>query len=493
MRPSFRAKLMIVVAIAASAFLLSIATDVAVARRVDRQITSIRASYLPKVELEPELEGQFEAVRRTFQDAVASRDLDTLASAREAQARFAGYLDAARSATDPHDASALRVAFDDYCARAENVSRRMISGEAGEDALDEMAAMQAQQQLVAALIAKTAAFDREELARAFAAVSRAQRTATFYQVSIGLVSLVAVLAISIGLIRSLLGSLSAFIDGFARFGEGDFTRPIAVSSRDELADVARHANSMAMNLDALAQARDKAEAALKYSNRELEAFSYSVAHDLRAPLRAVNGFSRALVEDCGDRVGDDGRRHLERIAAAAQRMGELIDALLALSRVSRADLRREPVDLAAVARAVVRQLEVMNPDRTVEFVGAGSAMADGDPLLLRAVLENLLGNAWKFTAKTEGARIVFGTEPKMGAVVYYVRDNGAGFDPEYAGKLFAPFQRLHRAEDFPGTGIGLATVQRIVHRHGGHIWADGAVGRGATFFFTLTGSSGDPS
>jgi PAS domain S-box-containing protein len=231
--------------------------------------------------------------------------------------------------------------------------------------------------------------------------------------------------------------------------------------------------------------RKRIETALETSNRELEAFSYSVAHDLRAPLRGINGFSSALLEDFADKLDDEGRDYLRRIGAGSERMGLLIDALLALSRVSRMDLQRETVNLSRMADAAMKQLRMSQPDRVVEFVSQGDVMAEGDPALLRALFDNLLGNAWKFTGGREVANIAFGTTEKGGAVVYYVKDNGAGFDMTYAAKLFVPFQRLHQASEFAGTGIGLATVQRIARRHGGEIWAEGIVGRGATFYFTL--------
>ncbi len=220
-------------------------------------------------------------------------------------------------------------------------------------------------------------------------------------------------------------------------------------------------------------------------NRELEAFSYSVSHDLRAPLRGIDGFSQALLEEYEDRLDAEGKDYLRRVRAASQRMGELIDDLLNLSRVTRREMRREAVDLSAVARTVGAQLQKAHPDRRVDLVVAPGLSADGDPHLLRIVLENLLGNAWKFTGARERARVEFGAVPHDGTTAYYVRDNGVGFDMAYAGKLFGAFQRLHAVTEFPGTGIGLATVQRIVHRHGGRVWAEGAVDEGATFYFTL--------
>lgn len=224
---------------------------------------------------------------------------------------------------------------------------------------------------------------------------------------------------------------------------------------------------------------------LERKNRELEAFSYSVSHDLRAPLRAIDGFSRVVLEDFAGALGPKGQDYLQRVCAAAERMAELIDDLLELSRVGRADLRRGPVDLSHLARQIVAELQ-KGSDRQVEIVLQEALLADADRRLIRVALENLLGNSWKFTANAPNPRIDFGREARDGRDdVYFVRDNGAGFDMTYAGKLFRPFQRLHSDADFAGTGIGLATVHRIVDRHGGRVWAEGAVGQGATFYFTL--------
>jgi PAS domain S-box-containing protein len=220
-------------------------------------------------------------------------------------------------------------------------------------------------------------------------------------------------------------------------------------------------------------------------NRELETFSYSVSHDLRAPLRAIDGFGQALLEEYHTQLDPQGKDYLRRVRAASQRMGQLIDDLLDLSRVTRREMRHEPVDLSTLARLVGAQLRRANPEHRVEFAVAPGLAAEADPHLLRIVLENLLGNAWKFTGGRPDARIEFGAGTEEGRPVYYVRDNGVGFDMAYAAKLFGAFQRLHAMTEFPGTGIGLATVQRIIHRHGGRVWADGAVGEGATFYFTL--------
>jgi light-regulated signal transduction histidine kinase (bacteriophytochrome) len=225
---------------------------------------------------------------------------------------------------------------------------------------------------------------------------------------------------------------------------------------------------------------------LEASNRELEAFGYSVSHDLRAPLRSIEGFSQALLEDYGDKLDEQGRDSLWRVRAATQRMGQLIDDLLHLSRVTMAELRREVVDVTALVRSVTESLLIQHPQRKIEIVIAENVEARADSKLLRVALENLLVNAFKFTSKTPAARVEFGAyEGKERQRVYFVRDNGAGFDMTFASRLFAAFQRLHSPSEFAGTGIGLATVQRIIHRHGGRIWAEAAVNKGAAFYFTL--------
>jgi light-regulated signal transduction histidine kinase (bacteriophytochrome) len=224
---------------------------------------------------------------------------------------------------------------------------------------------------------------------------------------------------------------------------------------------------------------------LQESNRELEAFSYSVAHDLRAPLRHIAGFSQILIEDHGASLDHQSRSLLAGIGDSVHRMSDLIDGLLTLSRAARAEPVREAVDLSIRARAIASRLRQTEPTRSVVIDVAEAMHANGDPRLLDAVLENLIGNAWKFTSKSPRAHIEVGLDSSKTPGIYFVRDNGAGFDMTYANKLFGVFQRLHTREAFPGTGIGLATVQRIIRRHGGRIWAESEVERGATFYFTL--------
>ena len=228
-----------------------------------------------------------------------------------------------------------------------------------------------------------------------------------------------------------------------------------------------------------------AKEAVDSANRELEAFSYSVSHDLRAPLRTISGFSQVLLEDCAPELNDVGKDSLRRIVAAVDKMGQLIDDLLNLSRVTRVEMLRGHVDLSRIARRIFEELRKSHPERRVEVVVTDGLVGAGDERLLSVVLRNLVDNAWKFTSRNEKARIEFGATRAAGGPAYFIRDNGTGFDMAYADKLFQPFQRLHHMREFPGTGIGLATVKRIIERHGGRVWIEARPGQGTTVYFTL--------
>ena len=303
---------------------------------------------------------------------------------------------------------------------------------------------------------------------------------------------------------SIYRPMRSLEDTAGKLGAGDLSARSEVSGRgDEIGALGREFDTMAETIQShvrrleLTQAEISAlnaeletrvrqrTAELEASNRELEAFNYSVSHDLRAPLRAIDGFSQALLEDYAAKLDEEGRDYLDRVKAAANRMGELIDSLLTLSRLSRCEMEVQRVDLSAITTEVVEALREGQPDRAVEIAIQPDVTGQCDPVLIRSVLENLLGNAWKFTGRTEGAHIEFGTTHVDGVNAYYVRDNGAGFDMAYKNKLFSAFQRLHGQADFPGVGVGLATVSRIIWRHGGRVWADGTPGEGATFYFTL--------
>jgi PAS domain S-box-containing protein len=315
---------------------------------------------------------------------------------------------------------------------------------------------------------------------------------------------------------SLAGGVASFLQALERDGrwEGELEhvtrdgRLIVVETRMTLVRDARGARVIEATRDITERKRaeteirelnatlerrvDERTAQLAAVNQELEAFSYSVAHDLRAPLRAIDGFSLALLEDFGTKLDREAQDDLGRVRAATVRMAELIDDLLHLSRISRAEVRREKVDLTALAQAIVSDLRKTSPERPLEFVSPPALEVEGDPSLLRIMLENLLGNAWTFSAQRRPARIELGTMEQNVRQVYFVRDNGVGFDMTYVRKLFAPFQRLHSAKDFPGTGIGLVTVARIVRKHGGDIWAEGETDKGATFYFTLESVDSSP-
>jgi two-component system, sensor histidine kinase and response regulator len=235
----------------------------------------------------------------------------------------------------------------------------------------------------------------------------------------------------------------------------------------------------------LAAARADLVRDLEHKNRELESFSYAVSHDLRAPLRRIESFARALTESQADTLDATGVRFLDRIREASQQMSQLIDDVLHLSRLTRAELRDQELDLSAIVSMILDRFKEAEPERPVEVKIRPGVTATGDAQLLQVALHNLLENAWKFTGKQPAARIEFGVTNIASEPTFFVRDNGAGFDMSYVERLFGPFQRLHLTSEFPGTGIGLATVQRIIHRHGGRVWAEGTVGQGATFHFTI--------
>ncbi|HLK35545.1 MAG TPA: ATP-binding protein, partial [Polyangiaceae bacterium] len=261
----------------------------------------------------------------------------------------------------------------------------------------------------------------------------------------------------------------------------------AESARDDaLAEQVRLAEQLAELNRGLERRVTERTSELEVANRHLEAFSFSVSHDLRAPLRAIRGFAKILADEFADRLTGEGREHLERVLRNAKRMEELVEGLLSMGRFVKSDMVRTPVDLTALSEEIVRDVKEGEPGRSAEFVVHPGLGAAGDPVLLRAALTNLVGNAWKFTSRRAQTRIEIGRHgDESGKPIFFVRDNGAGFEMQRAHRLFGVFQRLHRAEEYPGSGIGLATVERIIARHGGRIWAEGQPEQGATFYFTL--------
>ncbi|MGB8957643.1 MAG: ATP-binding protein [Candidatus Aminicenantales bacterium] len=281
---------------------------------------------------------------------------------------------------------------------------------------------------------------------------------------------------------ALLNVLEDFAGEKVRFEE---TQRAMLNLLDDFASERERTEAGNRDLrDALESLR-LAKEAVDAANRELEAFAYSVSHDLRAPLRTIGGFSHVLLEDCGPELNEEGKDSLRRIIAAIEKMGQLIDDLLNLSRVTRVEMLRGPVDLSRMARKIFEELRSSHPERRAELVVAEGLVGAGDERLLSVVLRNLIDNAWKFTSQREKTRIEFGATTAAGGPAYFVKDNGTGFDMTYAGKLFQPFQRLHAMREYPGTGVGLATVKRIIERHGGRVWIEARPGQGATVYFTL--------
>ncbi len=330
-----------------------------------------------------------------------------------------------------------------------------------------------------------------------------QRLSTILTLSLMIILAIAVTTASLLVARSIAEPLDGLIKGAEIIGKGDLEYKVEVKSKDELGELAAAFNKMTENLKKITASRDeldreiterkRAEARLLKSNtelaavnKELESFSYSVSHDLRAPLRAMNGFSKIMLEDYTGKLDSKGKDSLNRIRNASQRMAQLIDDLLGLSRVTRREIKLERVDLTELAKSITKDLEKTKPERRAEFLIQEGVIANGDAHLLAVVLKNLLENSWKFTSKHSSVKIEFGITKIEDQEAYFVRDNGVGFDMAYADKLFGSFQRLHSDKEFAGTGIGLATVKRIITRHGGSIWAESEVGKGATFYFKLS-------
>ena len=285
--------------------------------------------------------------------------------------------------------------------------------------------------------------------------------------------------------RDVLGPINRLEQATREVAAGNWTYQLDIVSRDEIGDLSRNFDAMTQSLRASFAQIERSNHELAALNQEIEAFSYSVSHDLRGPLRSMDGFSLALLEDYGDKLDDEAKDFLGRIRAASQRMGRLIDELLGLSRVTRAELKIKPVNLSEIAREIAASLDQQEPTRPVQWVIDDGVIVQADKALIQIALQNLLENARKFTGKTDRPVVHVGMREHEGEMACFVADNGVGFDMAYADRLFGAFQRLHHESEFSGTGIGLATVHRIVRRHNGRIWAEAAPGRGATFHFTL--------
>ena len=302
---------------------------------------------------------------------------------------------------------------------------------------------------------------------------------------LGGVSSIAVILVGISFSISTSRPINRLTAAAKKISNGNYDYSVEIDRHDEIGALAVSFNNMTSKLTHEINEHEKAEARLTGLNKELEAFCYSVSHDLRAPLRGIEGFSRALEEDYADKFDLQGKDYLRRICTASHKMDNLITDLLDLSRITRSKMKHEKVDLSALVKSKALELQETEPERQVEFVIAEGDCTDGDTKLLKIAIDNLMDNAWKFTGKHSQARIEFGISLQDGESVYFISDDGVGFDMTYADKLFGAFQRLHSITEFEGTGIGLATVNRIIQRHGGNIWAEGEIGQGAKFCFTL--------
>jgi signal transduction histidine kinase len=304
-----------------------------------------------------------------------------------------------------------------------------------------------------------------------------------------LVGLLLVAAIKLGaswlINRDVLSPVVRLQQATKEVASGNWSSSLGIRSDDEIGELSKNFDAMTRSLRESFEKIEQGNRELAALNSELEAFSFSVSHDLRAPLRVMDGFSQALQEDYGDKLDENGRGFLKRIRSATERMGQLIDDLLGLSKITRAALRPQRVDVSGLARETAASLQSDSPGREVRWQIDDGMTMSADRNLMRIAMQNLLENAWKYTGKTPGATIHVGVRMQDGRQVFFVADNGAGFDMAYADKLFDAFQRLHSAGEFPGTGIGLAIVQRVIRRHKGDIWAEARVGEGATFFFTV--------
>ena len=467
-------------AIALSFFIL-ITANILIKKSVENELDKIHKSYIPLIELGPHLESQFSNIMRGLQDSVAAHDSEGLKSVNVLNRQLLNELGKEAeviSPSEPRRVTLLQSAIANNYALAYDVSVRLMRKETGIPIVNSMNKMKTSYALTKELLHKAIGFDKGKLAEAFSAVNNAQKTGERLQLFIASLCLILVIALLIWVSRSVLTSLTFLTNGLLRFSQGNFDIPIPITGHDELGDVAHKANLMAKQIQTLLFE-------LRAANKELESFSYSVAHDLRAPLRASIGFSHMILKNYASALPPEAQEKLNRVIAASKKMGELIDGLLSLSKIARNTMEIETINLSNMANEALSILRQGDPERKVTAVIEKDVMSRGDPTLLQVVLANLIGNAWKFTSKKPEAKIEFGKCIEEGQTVFFVRDNGAGFDMRYSDKLFGTFQRLHAESEFEGTGLGLATVQRIILRHHGNVWAKAEEGKGATFFFKL--------
>ncbi len=471
MRFSFRVKLLSIVATSALAFCILVFVSIILTSQMVTETADIQKKYIPLLEYGPLIKIDFEKMQQGFQDSVAVQDLSALKDVLSKKEKLLSDLNLVNNVIDPNQIERIKKSINDYYIEAENISNRMIRGQTGLSFANAIKEMQEKRAELHRLIDESVTLDKSKLIYAFGSISKAHAANGRILIIVSIVCLILVTLFSLVLSRSVLRSFTNLSDGFKRFGQGEFSIPISIASHDELEDLATDANNMAKRIRGLL--------------KELESFSYSVAHDLRAPLRGILGFSTIVLDEHKDDFSADTKEFIVRINNTAKRMGQLIDSLLNFSRLARKEIKKQDVNASEIAKNIISDLQSSNPTRKVKIEIENNITVQADPQLLQIVLVNLIGNAWKFTSKVADAKIIFGTSIQKNKKTCFVKDNGAGFDMQYANKLFGTFQRLHSNEEFEGTGIGLATVQSIIVRHGGEIWAESKPNEGATFYFSV--------
>ena len=485
MQASFRIKLMGVVSISAAAFILLVTVNHYITQNVETQISEIQQKYVPIIELGSKFGGQVKNIQRNFQDAVAAKDVELLHKTFETKKDFLDKIETAKEIIGPAQTAALKNALDSYYNDAYDISSRLMSGETGESLVISMAKMQDKQAKLMGLIKQATTFDRDKLNQTFSAVSDALNTAEQLQLAINLACLLSVFLFSLWLSKGLINSLNKLKLGFERIGSSDFSHPITIDEHDEFADVIQQANQMGAIIEQLHKEKNEQANQLKMTNQELERSSYAVANKMRLPVQSIIGFTNTLLEDEKNELPPETKRLVIRTATAAQKMSQLIDGLVDLSRLNRAEMADEPVNLSKLSENITIDLKKSDPHRKATFEIKKDIVTKGDSKMLELALEHLWSNAWKFTSRKQETKIEMGTLFKNGRLTYFIKDNGEGFDMADKDKLFGTFQRLHSSLDYDGNGLGLVTVQRIIQRHNGTIWAEADPQRGATFFFTL--------
>ena len=468
---TLRTRIMALVATTAMTFIILIYEGSVLMNQMQEELIKIQENYLPIIEHGPRIQSAFEQISRSLLDGVTAQDPEALEKSQENKAHFLNELKSIEKVADPKIFEEVRASLEDDYPSALEVSQHLIRGTAGASLTAEISQMQAKQAKLGSLVKAITTLDKGKVLEAFSTIAQTQRTSGKILIVLCLFCLMMMTVQTLRLSHTLLRSVNHLSQGFLRFGQGDFSQEIPILRKDELGTITQQANQMGLRLQGLL--------------KELESFSYSVAHDLRTPLRSIFGFCTIILDEHEKSLPQEVKESLNRVTAASQKMGSLIDGLLSLSQLARKDLKNESVDLTDKVLGILNDFQSSHLDRKITTQVEQHITVQGDSRLLEIVLANLLGNALKFTSKKAESRIEFGKKVKNGQPVYFIKDNGAGFDMEHAKKLFETFHRLHSHDEFEGTGIGLATVLKIIKRHGGEIWAESKPDQGATFFFTL--------